>query len=132
MWNTSGIPKSTETLSEVLKVQVDHTPYPKRCNSLYDSLNQLNTQREKLGDIGVKLNQPSIKDAKLNYLEEYTKILKPLLVSFRFSLSRADRIDYVITDSGLIICTLSSRTLLIKHHLKITLCIGNNNVLYFK
>ncbi len=73
----------------------------------------------------MKLNQPSIKDAKLDYLEEYTKILKPLSVSFRFSLSRADRIDDVITDSGLIICTLSSLNFVNKASFK-------NHAVYWK
>lgn len=80
LWNASGRPKSAKKLSDVLKCRLI-TPYPKRCNSLYDSLNQLNTQREKLGDIVVKLNLPSVRDAELDYLEEYTKILKPLPVT---------------------------------------------------
>ncbi|KAL0153378.1 hypothetical protein M9458_051297 [Cirrhinus mrigala] len=80
LWNASGRPKSAEKLSEVLNCRLI-TPCPTRWNSLYDSLNQLNSQRGKLGDIMLKLNLPSFRDAELDYLEEYTKILKPLAVA---------------------------------------------------
>nr|XP_023677321.1 uncharacterized protein LOC111849037 [Paramormyrops kingsleyae] len=80
LWNASGRPKSAEKLSEVLNCGLI-TPCPTRWNSLYDSLNQLNTQRGKLGDIMLKLNLPSFRDAELDYLEEYTKILKPFAVA---------------------------------------------------
>ncbi|RXN04055.1 Zinc finger BED domain-containing 4 [Labeo rohita] len=80
LWNASGRPKSAEKLSEVLNCRLI-TPCPTRWNSLYDSLNQLNTQRGKLGDIMLKLNLPSFRDAELDYLEEYTKILKPLAIA---------------------------------------------------
>ncbi|RXN04056.1 tol2 transposase [Labeo rohita] len=80
LWNASGRPKSAEKLSEVLNCRLI-TPCPTRWNSLYDSVNQLNSQRGKLGDIMLKLNLPSFRDAELDYLEEYTKILKPIAVA---------------------------------------------------
>ncbi|KAK9533152.1 hypothetical protein VZT92_008328 [Zoarces viviparus] len=80
LWNASKRPKTAELLSEVTKEQLK-TPCPTRWNSMYDSLNQLATLRDKLPEMMQKLQLPPFKEVELDYLAEYWKILRPIAVA---------------------------------------------------
>ncbi|KAK9529991.1 hypothetical protein VZT92_011531 [Zoarces viviparus] len=80
LWNASKRPKTAELLSEVTTEQLK-TPCPTRWNSMYDSLNQLATLRDKLPEMMKKLQLPPFKEVELDYLAEYCKILRPIAVA---------------------------------------------------
>ena len=77
LWTCVGTPKSVESIQNHLNRQLRY-PRPTRCNSLYDRVQVIVKNKDKINDVMVALKLPQFKDIEIEFLEEYLMSLKPI------------------------------------------------------
>jgi len=81
LWNMSRRPKSAEVIKSILGCSLIY-PCPTRWNSLFDSISQLLTYKEKLNTVFEHLNTINtnyvFKDLDIEYLDDFVILLKPI------------------------------------------------------
>lgn len=83
LWKKANRPKT----AEIIKSHLGHTlssPGLTRWNSLYDSINQIISEKKKLPTLFQKLQLQSFTENEFLYLEEYLEITKPLTETLDF------------------------------------------------
>jgi len=77
IWNCAGRPKSAEIIHSIID-RLLKILCVTRWNSLFDSLAVLISIKHKVNELTKKLNLPLFKEAELDYLIEYTTVMKPI------------------------------------------------------
>ena len=77
LWTSAGKPKSAEVIQNHLNRQLRY-PCPTRWNSLYDSVQIIVENKDKINDVMVALKLPQFKVIEIEFLEEYCISLKPI------------------------------------------------------
>ena len=80
LWNKCGRPKSAEVIKGTLKCSLSLS-CPTRWNSLHDALVLLLKHRQKLHEMMQTLELPVLKNAELEFIEEYVSVLAPIAVA---------------------------------------------------
>ena len=80
LWNKCGRPKSAEVIKGILNCSLS-LPCPTRWNSLHDALVLLLKHRQKLHEVMQTLELPVLKNAELEFIEEYVSVLAPIAVA---------------------------------------------------
>lgn len=83
IWNKCNRPKSAEVINEVLNTNL-LTPCITRWNSLYDSVTKLLQHTSDLADLCYRLKIPTILTDDIEYLQEYTKLMRPIAEAIDF------------------------------------------------
>jgi len=83
LWNMSHRPLSAEIIRSVLNVSLK-TPTVTRWNSLYDTVTQLLSFKDKLNDLCMRFDKPKFTAKDFEYLKSYATVMLPIATTLDF------------------------------------------------